>query len=167
MTDKGAEPSGPGLPSLPATMADIFLALVGVVIIILLSLAPAIRTPSALAAPQPVDRLLSSVTINGEAPLALLADGSGLAIEGHTGRRISLDGIRDDAELAAALQSAKAAGKPILLAIAADGQEAAFVFEGLASSLNVPDLYQLRLDGSCGYVTDRIKVACQPERAPA
>jgi len=166
MTDEiGADESG--VPDLPATIADVFLALVGVVVIMLLALAPLIRTPAALAGGRSIDETLAAITIDGARPLSLLADASGLGIEGQAARRVPLDRMRDDAGLAAALREAVAKGQPVLLAIAPDGQEAAFVFESLASGLGVGDYYQLRVDAACDYAIDAGRAGCRPGRVPA
>jgi len=157
-----AESDEGGLPNLPATMADIFLALVGVVVIVLLSLAPAIRAPGALAAPPSINDTLSNVLIDGAPPLVLMAEKTGLRLREHPDRMVPLDDIRADPGLAATLRKAVADRTWVLLAIAPDGQEAAFLLEGLAGDLGLPSFYQLRLDAACGYVIDPATFACKP-----
>lgn len=155
------------LPELPATMADTFLALVGVVIIVLLSLAPAIQHPAALAGDPTIDEQLSAVTIDGDKPLTLLAEKAGLRISGQGGRLVPLDTVRDDVGLADMLRSAGAERQRLLLAIAPDGEETAFVFETLASALGIGSFDQLRLDQACSYVIDPAKVTCRVGQRPA
>jgi hypothetical protein len=75
--------------------------------------------------------------------------------------------MRGDAGLAEALRAARARGQSLLLAIAPDGEETAFVFESLANGLGLGSYYQLRLDAACGYAIDPARARCRPGRAPA
>ncbi|WP_378941123.1 hypothetical protein [Mesorhizobium sp. ANAO-SY3R2] len=139
---------------LPASMADIFLALVAVVILMLLSLLPAIRTPGGLASPQAAELNWSNVVIEGKTPaLYVAADTNILVVENDA--RIGLDEILRNRDLSEGLRAAAQSGN-ILLVIQPEGQESAFLFSSLAGSLGVDHFYQLRIDAGCTYVRDAV-----------
>src|SRR5689334_4596875 len=112
-----------GLTALPATMSDILFALVAVVIVVLLSLAPMLRMPGALAT-QKANPLASAIVIDGRPAVVFVAEPDGLRLE-ESKRLVPLDAILSDAGLAQALQ---ATDEPVLLIVPEDGQEAAFLF---------------------------------------
>jgi hypothetical protein len=143
------------LSSLPATMAEIFLALVAVVIMMLLALLPAIRTPGALAPSPPFEVWNADLRIEGRSPIVAVADAQGLRLAAPDGRVVALDAILDDAPLAAGLGQAGKEGRDILLVIRPQGQEAAFLFSALAGSLDIGGVYQLRVDAGFDYIRDR------------
>lgn len=137
---------------LPGSMADIFLALVAVVILILLSLLPAIQKPGGLA-PQPAaEPDWGNVVIDGKAPALYVAESADIrVIENET--RVGLNDILQDQGLSEGLRAA-AQGRSILLVIEPEGQESAFLFSSLAGSLGVGQFYQLRVDAQCAYMND-------------
>lgn len=152
MLDDGEDDDVTGLP---ATMSDIFFSLVAVVIVILLSLAPALRLPGALAS-QKSDVLTSHILVDGVPPLVFVAEGGGLRI-GQEGTLVPVDGILADAGLRQALD---AADTDILLIVAEAGQEAAFLFTSLAGTAGVGSIRQLRLDPGCRHIADPSRVGC-------
>lgn len=143
------------LSSLPATMAEIFLALVAVVIMMLLALLPAIRTPGALAGSPPFEVWNEDLQIDGRTPTVLVAEARGLQLVAPAQSTVALDAILDDQSLADALHRAAEAGRDILLVIRPQGQEAAFLFAALASELEISGIYQLRVDAGFDYLSDR------------
>lgn len=153
MSGEPGDPAGEAV-SLPATMADIFLALVGVVVIMLLALVPAIRTPGGLAPPPPFEVWRAGLTLDGGTPAVLLAEADGLRLIGPEERLVPLDAVLDDPDVARALEAASARGDGVLLVIRPEGQEAAFQFTALAGRLGLDGVHHLRLDHACGYVLD-------------
>ena len=151
------EQSEDDLTSLPATMSDIFFSLVAVVIVMLLSLAPAIRMPGALAT-QKADVMTSPILVDGQPPAIFVAEADGLRI-GQQGQLVPLDAILADAGVAEALSAAE---QDILLVVAEGGQEAAFLFNSLAGMERIGTILQLRLDPGCRYIADPARVGCQP-----
>ena len=144
-----------GLTALPATMSDILFALVAVVIVILLSLAPAIRLPGALAT-QKADLLSSTILVEDEPSLVFVAEAAGLRVD-NGGRFVQLDTILGDAGLAETLH---ATDKNIVLIVMEDGQEAAFLFNSLAGAQGIASIRQLRLDPQCRHIADPVRVGC-------
>ena len=153
MFDEGDED---GLTALPATMSDIFFSLVAVVIVILLSLAPAIRMPGALAT-QKADLLSSTILVEGEPSLTIVAEADGLRLVQEDARFVSLDAILNDAGLAETL---RATDKGVILIVEEDGQEAAFLFNSVASAQGIASIRLLRLDPQCRHVADPVRVGC-------
>ena len=151
-----------GLTALPATMSDILFSLVAVVIVVLLSLAPAIRTPGALAS-QKADLLTSTILVESEPALVFVAESDGLRV-GDDERLVPLDAILTDAGLAQALRESN---EEVLLIVADDGQEAAFLFNSLAGAQGIASIRLLRLDPECRHIADPARVGCTPSRAPA
>lgn len=148
------DPSENELSSLPATMAEIFLALVAVVIMMLLALLPAIRMPGALAPSPPLEVWNADLRIHGRTATVFVAEAQGLR-RGETAETVvALDAILDEEPLAAVLRQAVAEQRDILLVIRPKGQEAAFLFAALASHLGVDGMYQLRVDAGCDYLSD-------------
>ncbi|MDC9823030.1 hypothetical protein PRN20_04740 [Devosia sp. ZB163] len=152
-----------GLTALPATMSDILFSLVAVVIVVLLSLAPAIRTPGALAS-QKSDLLTSPILVESEPALVFVAEAAGLRIGQGEERLVPLDAILTDADLAQALRESN---EEVLLLVADDGQEAAFLFNSLAGAHGIASIRQLRLDPKCRHIADPVRVGCTPSGAPA
>jgi hypothetical protein len=150
---------------LPASMADIFLALVAVVILMLLSLLPVIRKPGGLAAPQTVARTWDEVVIDGEKPAIYVAAGAGIEMADNK-TRIGLDDILQNQTLSHDLQTTQQ-GRSILLVIQPDGQESAFLFASLVGTLGVGEFYQLRMDPDCAYVRDTKRADLCPAEAAA
>lgn len=138
-------------PGLPATVAEVFLALVGVVMLMLFALAPSVRAsapegPAAASSrEQPRQRLL----IDGQEPELLIAEAGGLRVEGAGGGLIALDRIAGDEALGARLRQATSESRPLLLVIEPDGQEAAFLFPAAASAAGVTQVRQLRVTAAC------------------
>ena len=137
---------------LPGSMADIFLALVAVVILMLLSLLPAIRTPGGLAQRPAVEADWSNVVIEGRSPAIYVAEATGIRVADDD-TRVGPDDILQDRGLAERLRAA-ARDRSILLVIEPEGQESAFLFSSLAGSLGVGRFYQLRVDAQCAHVRD-------------
>lgn len=137
---------------LPASMADIFLALVAVVILMLLSLLPAIRAPGGLAAPQAALGSWDNVAIDGEKPAIYVAASTGIERVGDK-TQTGLNDILQNQPLSSGLQTAAQRGS-ILLVVQPDGQESAFLFASLMGSLGLAEFYQLRVDADCAYVRD-------------
>lgn len=150
-----------GLTALPATMSDIFFSLVAVVIVILLSLAPAIRMPGALAT-QKANLLSSPILVEDEPSLVFIAEAGGLRVQQDGERLVPLDAVLDDAALA---QSLRAAGASVILIVEEDGQEAAFLFNSLAGAQGIASIRQLRLDPQCRHIADPVQVGCMPSGA--
>lgn len=137
---------------LPASMADIFLALVAVVILMLLSLLPAIQKPGGLTAPQTAEMHWKEVVIDGLKPAVYIATGADLqAVDDDT--RVGLDDVLQNQTLSNSLKAA-AENRSILLVIEPDGQESAFLFASLMGSLGVDQFHQLRVDSACVYMRD-------------
>lgn len=144
-----------GSASLPATMADIFLALVGVVIIMLLSLIPAIRTPGGLEMLTPFEVWRSDIRFDGTRSEIVVAEEDGLRVPGDRERLVELDMILEDQDLARRLSTASEEGENILMVVLPEGQEAAFLLEALAGQLDLEALHHLRIDHACGYLRDQ------------
>lgn len=123
----------------------------------LLSLAPAIRMPGALAT-QKADVMASPILVDGQPPTIFVAEADGLRI-GQQGQLVPLDAILADAGVAEALRTAE---RDVLLIVAEGGQEAAFLFNSLAGMEGVDSILQLRLDPGCRYVADPARVGCRP-----
>lgn len=145
--------------SLPATMAEIFLALVGVVVIMLLALLPSIREPGALAAGGPLDLRGAELRIDGRKPKILIADAKGLRLAGSGERPVEIDAILDDEALSHVLEAVAADRDDLLLVIQPSGQEAAFLFDALAGKLGVRTVFQLRVDTACDYTLSPERLA--------
>ena len=143
---------------LPATMSDIFFSLVAVVIVMLLSLAPAIRMPGALAT-QKADVRVSPILVGDRPAVVFVAEAGGLRI-GQQGQLVALDAMLGDTALAQSLSATEA---DVLLVVAEGGQEAAFLFTSLAGTAGIDSILQLRLDPGCRYVADPARVGCRPE----
>jgi hypothetical protein len=158
---------GDGGPlDLPGAMADIFLALVAVVILMLLSLLPAIRTPGGLAQRLTVAADWSNVVIEGTSPAIYIAEAAGIHIAGDD-TRVGPDDILQDRSLAEGLRAA-ARDRSILLVITPQGQESAFLIASLAGSLGIGQFYQLRVDAQCAHVRDTaLAPTCSAARAGA
>jgi hypothetical protein len=135
------------LGGLPASMADTFLALVGVVIIMLLSLAPALRGNPALP-PEAGSEAAASESAGGT--LAFVAEADSLRVAGKEGTATPLAAILGSAALADTLRDAAAGGRGVLLLIEPHGQEAAFLFGALAHWAGIGRIRQVRLSGPCG-----------------
>ncbi len=129
--------------SLPASMADIFLALVGVVVIMLLSLAPALEDSRAPAPHFDV----------GEAA-AFVAEDQGLRVAGGTASTTPLAAIVGSRALADALRAAAGDGRDVVLLIEPQGHEAAFLFGALAYRAGIGRIRQIRLAEPCGRAGD-------------
>ena len=137
---------------LPGSMADIFLALVAVVILMLLSLLPAILKPGGLAQRQAGEPDWSNIVIDGKTPALYIAAGTDIrVVEGE--KRVGLNDILQDQGLSEGLR-AVARDRSILLVIEPEGQESAFLFSSLAGSIGVGRFYQLRVDAQCAYMSD-------------
>ncbi len=137
---------------LPASMADIFLALVAVVILMLLSLLSAIQKPGGLTAPQAAEMHWKEVVIDGAKPAVYIASGADLQVVDDD-TRIGLDDVLQSEALSNGLREA-AENRRILLVIEPDGQESAFLFASLMGSLGVDQFHQLRVDSGCAYMRD-------------
>jgi hypothetical protein len=135
-------------------MAEMFLALVGVVVIMLLALLPAIREPGALTAGGLLD-LGSQLRIDGQKPEILIADAKGLRFAESSERPVEIDAILDDEALSHVLKSTAATGRNLLLVIQPNGQEAAFLFGALSGRLGIPNVFQVRVDAACDYTSSR------------
>lgn len=158
MTARPDERDGP--LDLPASMADIFLALVAVVILMLLTLLPAIRKPGELGSPQTADLSWHRVVIDGEKPAVYVAAGAFLQV-GAGDVRVELDDILQNQALSNDLQTASQ-NRSILLVVEPDGQESAFLFASLMGSLGIGQFYQLRVEASCAHIRDsRLAGLCQ------
>jgi hypothetical protein len=141
--------------AVPLAIADIFLALVGVVIMMLLALVPALHAPGSLAAPPPLEIWRAELAVGGAQPAVLVAEEDGLRLVSQVDRLVPLDAILDDSELAAGLRAASAEPGGILLVIRSEGQEAAFLFSALAGGLGLETVHHLRLDTGCAYLLDQ------------
>lgn len=126
--------------SLPASMADIFLALVGVVVIMLLSLAPALEDGSA---PAPHSD-------GSEEVAAFVAEAQGLRVAGRTALATPLAAIVGSRALADILRAAAGDGRDVVLLIEPRGHEAAFLFGALAYRVGLGRIRQIRLAEPCG-----------------
>lgn len=135
------------LGGLPASMADTFLALVGVVIIMLLSLAPALRGNPAPAS-EAGSEASAPQSVGGT--LAFVAEADSLRVAGKEGTATPLAAILGSPALAGALRDAAAGGRSVLLLIEPQGQEAAFLFGALAYRAGIGRIRQVRLSGPCG-----------------
>lgn len=145
---------GDGEARLPASIADIFLALVAVVIMMLIWLAPAIRAPSMLAPAQALDIKRADIRIEGREPAVFIAERGGLRVIAPEERLVPLDALLGDAGLSQAVVTAQQAGADVLLMVEPDGQEASFLFAALASAAGATEFLQLRLDARCGFVAE-------------
>ena len=141
----------------PATMAEVFFALIAVVIIMLLALLPAIRKPEALAAPAGAGQAGTDLRIHGSKPDEFVAEEDGLRFAKRP--PVALDRMLGDEALRAALESASKAGRDVLLVVRPRGREAAFLFDAVAHRAGVSSIYQLRVDAGCAYVADRDRLA--------
>lgn len=80
--------------------------------------------------------------------IRVVATAGGLRVEADAAvvHSVPLTRILDDAELARRLREARDRGQPLLLDIAADGLEAAFLFEPVAARNGPPLIRQRRLE---------------------
>ena len=163
MDDAGNE-----FTSLPGTMAEVFFALIAVVIMMLLALVPAIRNPDALAAPPVFKAAEADIRIGAEKPEKFVAGAEGLTTGRPKARTLALDRVLDDRGLEDALRAAARENRKILLVVERRGEEAAFLFDALASRAGIRSVYQLRVDAGCAYLLGTgLSMRCRPEvRAP-
>lgn len=148
---------------LMVTMADIFLALVGVVVLMLLTLVPALRSDTMLAPSSPFETYQYDWLAKQAFSLLVFATDRGVSVTaGEQTRDVPLDGIFTDVPLSELIGATlDPAARTPLLAIEPDGQEAAFLFTALAGSLGLQSLRQVRLDAGCGHVLDALlRKAC-------
>jgi hypothetical protein len=108
-----------------------------------------------------VDR---TVLVEGRQPLVILAtaEGAELVAGASVPRHVPLAAILDDAALAQALSAARDSGASVLLAIAPDAEEAAFLFEGVIFEHGPAQLLQLRLDRHCGFLRGGLQARLCP-----
>lgn len=145
----------------PASMADLFFTLIAVVVLMLLALLPAIRTPGALA-PQRESPWQARLTVEGRTPLVLVARRGGLLVAGEAERSVALDRIVADPGLGDALRRAAQDGTPPLVFVTAEGGEAAFLLDALAGSLGLATLDQVRIDRDCRFAPGQAGRFCDP-----
>ncbi len=151
-----------GATILPTSMADLFLALVAVVVIMLLSMAPAIRHPDLLKASAPAELWQMDLRIAGERPIVLAARADGLLVAGDGEMQVPLDRILDDQALAGRIGAGREAGREILLIVEPEGGEAAFLFSALAGGLGLQEFTQLRIDSGCDFaLADDLRSLCR------
>lgn len=148
--DEEADGLGTGVP---ASMADLFFALIAVVVIMLLALAPAIRSPEALAAGRQAP-WRADLRVGGQEPLVLAAERDGLRTVGEGERLVPLDAIFADAGLKERLNDARSKRQPILLFVTPEGGETVFLLDALAASLGVTAVDQVRLDRECRFLAE-------------
>ncbi len=134
-------------------LTDLFFTVAAVVLAILIALVPTIEAARRVNAPPETvaERLTTGdVTLvhDGRPVLPALARAAGIEIGG---RRVPPDALPDDAELASVLARATASGETVLLVIAPDGLDTAFLFDGIAARAGVTRLWQIRLDALCGF----------------
>jgi len=166
MPDYGIAGDEGGL-QLPASMADIFLALVAVIIMMLIWLVPAIHAPAMLAPAAPAREIWrADIRIDGRRPAVFVAEADGLRLAGPAEHVVPLAGLLGDAGLASALSAARQAGEDVLLVIAPQGHEAAFLFSAAANAAGIAEVVQLRLDEECGFVTAPAKARLCRGEAP-
>ena len=140
--------------TLPATMADIFLALVGVVVIMLLALVPAVRTPGGLQALVPTPVWHSPLLVQGRPAQVFVAERRGLRIGAGDERLVRLDELLDDRRLSERLGELAARDEATILVILPDGHEATFLFGALAGRLELDRIYHLRISADCAHIRD-------------
>jgi hypothetical protein len=111
-----------------------------------------------------VDRQL---LVEGGRPLIILATADGAELAGAAPpHQVPLAAILDDAPLARALTAARDSNARVLLAIAPDAEEAAFLLEGVIFRHGPAQLLQLRLDRHCGFLRGALqKRLCPTSRA--
>lgn len=142
MPDEAGEAED-GPQGLPASMADIFLALIGVVILMLLSLAPALDGGAA-------PRADAGAEDRTDEALAIVAEPEGLRVAGGTMPTTPLAAVLDPGPLAASLGEASRDSRDVLLLIEPEGHEAAFLFGALAHRAGLRNIRQIRLAHPCG-----------------
>jgi hypothetical protein len=158
-----AEPREGGLAGLADPQADLFFTLVAVVLPAILLLLPAARMaqqPERQSAALADAVLTAGAKLHGADAAVFLARRDGVAFGPAGHHRVGLDAMLDDAGLKAALGSVRAAGKPLLLLIEPDGQEAAFLFDGLAAMHGPRSIAQVRLDRGCASVRGPLSEMC-------
>jgi hypothetical protein len=137
----------------PASMADLFFTLIAVVVLMLLALVPAIRTPGALN-PQKEAPWRAELEVDGRRPLVAVAERGGLRLTGEGERLVPLGTMLDDAALREALRPAVSGARPLLLLVTPEGGEAAFLFDALAARVGIAGLDQVRISRNCSFVAD-------------
>lgn len=161
MPPDGADEADDG--RLPASMADLFFALVAVVIFMLIALTPALRQAAPAPPLTPAEIWRSDIRLDGRRPRIVLADPAGLSVPGEPERRVALSAIPDDPGLARALTDPVARAGGILLVVDAGGEEAAFLFDALAGSLGIGRIDQVRAGAGCGFVRNAaLRQRCRP-----
>ncbi|WP_161992848.1 hypothetical protein [Aureimonas leprariae] len=132
-------------------VSDLFLALGALFIFALFVLQPSLRFGGTADGGPLTELAAGRAELGGRTPLLLLADTAGLVLKDSAGPavRTSRDAIVSDAALARRL--AEARDQPILLAIAADGSESAFLAETALQQAGVAAIRRLRLDAACSF----------------
>jgi hypothetical protein len=155
----------------PDPFADTLFGVVTIVIFAIALLLPtmAAETSAERRRDEALTRLLVGrpVFAGDTRALVLLATARGveLSVGESEGRRIALDAVLDDQPLAEALTEARKTGRRLLLAIAPDGEEAAFLLEGVIYRHGPSELLQLRLDRHCAFLRGRLKDLQCPARS--
>lgn len=143
MRPEAADDTSHDLASMP--LADLLLALGASFLVALFAVQPALRQ-----GPDALTRLESgSVSVGGRAPLVLFAERDGVLVEAGDGAFVPIAAIASDPVLGAHLQRAEESETPILVAIRADGQEAAFLLEAALAAASVSAVHQIRLGDDC------------------
>ncbi|MBC8129913.1 MAG: hypothetical protein H7Y08_06285 [Rhizobiaceae bacterium] len=161
----GPDEADAGDPSgLQSSMADLFFALVGVVVFLLITLLPAIQAKNPAAA-MPDDLWAVEMTLGAEPAFVAVAGADGLRLPADGNRTVALGAVLDDPALASTLSALVAGGRNILLVIEPDGSEAAFLFEALTGAVGVADIHQVRMDTACDFARDiALRRACLASR---
>lgn len=150
----GIEP-GPA-PVLGDTQADLFFTLVAVMLPAILLLLPAARIAddtTVQRAQQAAEALAGAgMTLDGRTAQLFLADGAGIAYGPAASIRVPLAAIQEDPGLRRAMEAAWQDGQPLLVLIAPDGEEAAFLFDAVAARHGPARLAQIRLEPERAHV---------------
>jgi hypothetical protein len=152
--------------------ADTLFGVVTIVIFAIALLLPRMEAESRIERrrDQALNRLLIDrpVLAGGGPALVVLASSRGVELSAGGSvpyRSIPLSAILDDPSLATALSEVRRTGRKLLLAIAPDGEEAAFLLEGVIYRHGPSQLLQLRLDRHCAFLRGRFRaVQCPPRQ---
>ncbi len=141
-------------------LADLLFNMVAIIVIAVI-----VILPTAVMMP-PSHRIASTeFTIDGRKAQPLVATADGIRFGASPADIVSIARILDDESLAARLDGIRERGDPLLLLIAPDGMEAAFLIETVASRHGPAQLYQVRLDGGCAYAKSALGSEICPERS--
>lgn len=150
-------------------LADLLFGLVAIIVPAVALMLPLISAAAGRVPardPQAAVAFVSGeLKVDGAPATSILASAAGVRIRDGGDEFVELARILDDERLAGALRRLRTAGKPVLLLIEPDGQEAAFLFEAVAAAHGPDRILQVRVDPACAFVRGPDMVARCVSRA--